>query len=109
MFSAATAESARFESRRYRIESRGAEAEAAYSPSPLASVRAGAAVSRRRDVVGARAATVVRVPPDADFAFPTEGVLRAITPQTRIIFLNTPNNPTGQLIAREDLVRIAQA
>jgi histidinol-phosphate aminotransferase len=54
-------------------------------------------------------ATVVRVPPDADFAFPTEGVLRAITPQTRIIFLNTPNNPTGQLIARADLARIAQA
>lgn len=54
-------------------------------------------------------ATVVRVPPDVDFAFPTEGVLRAITPRTRIIFLNTPNNPTGQLIAREDLARIAQA
>jgi histidinol-phosphate aminotransferase len=54
-------------------------------------------------------ATVVRVPPGVDFAFPTDGVLRAITPQTRIIFLNTPNNPTGQLIARADLVRIAQA
>jgi histidinol-phosphate aminotransferase len=54
-------------------------------------------------------ATVVRVPPDVGFAFPTDGVLRAITPQTRIIFLNTPNNPTGQLIARADLVRIAQA
>ncbi len=54
-------------------------------------------------------ATVVRVPPDADFAFPTEGVLRAITPRTRIVFLNTPNNPTGQLIPRDDLVRIAQA
>jgi histidinol-phosphate aminotransferase len=54
-------------------------------------------------------ATVVRVPPGPDFAFPAEAVLRALTPRTRIIFLNTPNNPTGQLIARADLVRIARA
>ena len=31
--------------------------------------------------------------------FQTEAVLAAITPRTRMIFLNTPNNPTGQLIA----------
>jgi histidinol-phosphate aminotransferase len=54
-------------------------------------------------------ATVVRVPPAADFAFPTEGVLAAITPRTRMIFLNTPNNPTGQLIPIADITRIAEA
>ena len=37
-------------------------------------------------------------PPGPDFAFPTEAVIDAITPRTRMIFLNTPNNPTGQLI-----------
>ena len=54
-------------------------------------------------------ATPVRVPPEADFAFPTRGVLNAVTPRTRLIFLNTPNNPTGQLIPVPDLVRIAEA
>ena len=54
-------------------------------------------------------ATAVRVPPGENFAFPTEGVLAAITPQTKIIFLNTPNNPTGQLIRLDDLKRIAAA
>jgi histidinol-phosphate aminotransferase len=54
-------------------------------------------------------ATVVGVPAAADLSFPTEGVLEAITPRTRIVFLNTPNNPTGQLIAVGDLRRIAMA
>ena len=54
-------------------------------------------------------ATAVRVRPGADFAFPTRGVLAAITPRTRMIFLNTPNNPTGQLIPIEDLKTIAGA
>jgi histidinol-phosphate aminotransferase len=54
-------------------------------------------------------ATIVRVPPGPDFAFPTGEVLKAITPRTRMIFLNTPNNPTGQLIPIEDLQRIATA
>jgi histidinol-phosphate aminotransferase len=54
-------------------------------------------------------ATAVRVPPGLDFAFPTQAVIDAITPRTRMIFLNTPNNPTGQLIAIPDLVRISEA
>jgi histidinol-phosphate aminotransferase len=56
--------------------------------------------------VGAKA---IRVPPDPDYVFQTEAVLRAITPHTRIVFLNTPNNPTGQLIPIADLKRIADA
>lgn len=57
----------------------------------------------------AAGATVVRVTPDASLAFPTQGVLDAITPRTRMVFLNTPNNPTGELIAVSDLARIAAA
>jgi histidinol-phosphate aminotransferase len=49
------------------------------------------------------------VPPNDDLSFPTEGILKAITPRTRMIFLNTPNNPTGQLIALDDIARIAGA
>jgi histidinol-phosphate aminotransferase len=54
-------------------------------------------------------ATVVRVPPGSDFAFPPDAVIAAITPRTRMIFLNTPNNPTGQLIRIADVRRIADA
>jgi histidinol-phosphate aminotransferase len=54
--------------------------------------------------VGAEA---VRIPPGPGFAFPTDAVIAAVTPRTRMIFLNTPNNPTGQLIPTEDLRCIA--
>lgn len=37
-----------------------------------------------------------------------DSVLNAITPKTRLIFLCTPNNPTGGLIARADLVKIIE-
>jgi histidinol-phosphate aminotransferase len=52
---------------------------------------------------------VVRVPPGPHFAFPVDGVLAAITPRTRVIFLNSPNNPSGQLIALDDVTRIGAA
>jgi len=54
-------------------------------------------------------ATAIRIPPEPGFVFQTEAVIRAITPRTRMIFLNTPNNPTGQLISIADLKRIATA
>jgi histidinol-phosphate aminotransferase len=57
----------------------------------------------------AAGATAVRISPEAELAFPTRGVIDAITPRTKMIFLNTPNNPTGQLIALDDLERIAAA
>ena len=54
-------------------------------------------------------ATVVKVRPEPGYRFQTEAVLQAITPRTRMIFLNTPNNPTGQLIPIEDLIHISTA
>jgi histidinol-phosphate aminotransferase len=54
-------------------------------------------------------ATAIRVPPGPDFAFPTQAVMDAVTPRTRIVFLNTPNNPTGRLIPLEDIVRISES
>jgi histidinol-phosphate aminotransferase len=58
------------------------------------------------DATGAR---VVEVPMGADFAFPTDAVLAAIDERTRIIFLTTPNNPTGQSIESSIILRIAAA
>jgi histidinol-phosphate aminotransferase len=54
-------------------------------------------------------ATAIRIPAEPGYVFQTDAVLRAITPRTRMIFLNTPNNPTGQLIPPADLKRIAAA
>ena len=54
-------------------------------------------------------ARVITVPPGHDFAFPLEGMLRAITPNTRIVYVNNPNNPSGQPIAKEAIHRIARA
>jgi histidinol-phosphate aminotransferase len=54
-------------------------------------------------------ANVIRVPPLAGFGFPVSGVLDALSTQTRLIFLNTPNNPTGQEIPRRALRDVVEA
>lgn len=41
--------------------------------------------------------------------FPTAEVLAAITPKTRIICIANPNNPSGTVVSRADIVAIAQA
>lgn len=54
-------------------------------------------------------ATTVRVPSGAEFAFPVEALLRAVTPRTRIIIITNPNNPTGTVAKREDILRVVKA
>lgn len=61
------------------------------------------------NATAAAGATAIRVPPRPDLSFPTDEVMAAVTPRTRLIFLNTPNNPTGRLIPVADLVRISEA
>jgi histidinol-phosphate aminotransferase len=58
------------------------------------------------DAVGLR---VVEVPTGADFAFPGREVLHAINDRTRLVFLTTPNNPTGQTIEAPAIFEIAAA
>ena len=53
-------------------------------------------------------ARVVAVPPGPDYAFPLEGVLAAVTPQTRLIYVNNPNNPTGQPVPKDAIRRVAR-
>ena len=53
------------------------------------------------DAAGGR---VVEVLLNADFSFPLAAVQRAITPATRLIFLTSPNNPTGLCIPRTDVL-----
>ena len=52
-------------------------------------------------------ARIVAVPPGPDYAFPADAVAAEITPETRLIYINNPNNPTGQPVAKEAIRRIA--
>ena len=54
-------------------------------------------------------AKVVRVPASADFSFPTDQVIRAITPRTRLIVITNPNNPTGLAVDQADILRVLKA
>lgn len=50
-------------------------------------------------------ATVVPVPlrPEAGFRMRAEDVEARVTPATRVLFLNSPHNPTGAVLTRDDL------
>jgi histidinol-phosphate aminotransferase len=58
------------------------------------------------DAVGGR---VIEVPLGAGFSFPTEALLHASGPRTRLIWLTNPHNPTGQVIPRGEIERLASA
>lgn len=49
-------------------------------------------------------ATPVRVPVTGDHELDLPAMAAAITPATRLIFVCTPNNPTGTAVQRDDLV-----
>ncbi len=50
----------------------------------------------------------VQVPMTADFYWDMEALLKAITPKTKLIFVCSPNNPTGNQIKMADLLRIVE-
>lgn len=41
--------------------------------------------------------------------FPTDEVIAAITPATRLICFGNPNNPSGTVVSRSDIIRILEA
>jgi histidinol-phosphate aminotransferase len=51
-------------------------------------------------------ATVKTVPSNQDFAFPLDSLLAAITPQTRLIAIASPNSPTGTVASREQILQV---
>lgn len=54
-------------------------------------------------------ATLVPVKVRQDGAADTDGMLAAVTPKTRIVFLATPNNPTGAMLTTEEVAAFARA
>jgi histidinol-phosphate aminotransferase len=56
----------------------------------------------------ATGAKVIPVQAGDDFRFPAQDVLARVNHRTRLIAVANPNNPTGALASREDLLRIAK-
>ncbi|WP_426702719.1 histidinol-phosphate transaminase [Rhodanobacter sp. Col0626] len=54
-------------------------------------------------------AALVEVPLAADATLDVDAVLAAVTPGVKLVFICTPNNPTGQLVPRSAVERLAQA
>jgi len=50
----------------------------------------------------------VAADPDMGFDLDVEAIRHAITPQTRVIMLNSPNNPTGKIYPAATLERLAE-
>jgi histidinol-phosphate aminotransferase len=59
---------------------------------------------------GIQNAGVVRVPllAEQDFALDSDAILAALEPSVKIVFICSPNNPTGQSMARADIERICR-
>jgi histidinol-phosphate aminotransferase len=53
-------------------------------------------------------ATYKPIPLKEDFSLDTEGMLNAISPKTKLIFLCCPNNPTANRFARRDVEALAE-
>jgi len=53
---------------------------------------------------GVRVPVTLRPP---DFALDVDALRAAITPRTRVILLNSPHNPTGAVLSRDDLAAVA--
>lgn len=58
---------------------------------------------------GMMTAHVKKVQADASLEFPYERFLTGITPQTKLIMVASPNNPTGTVVSREHLLGICAA
>ena len=46
------------------------------------------------------------VPLNPDLSFPIDEILEKITDQTKMVVIVTPNNPTGTIVSREDILKI---
>lgn len=51
---------------------------------------------------------VVDIPRDKDFNVDTDGVKEAINSRTKVIFLASPNNPTGNTIPQRDVLELVE-
>lgn len=51
--------------------------------------------------------SLIKVRSNTDFSLDVDALLEAVTPQTRVLLLNSPNNPTGVIYSEESLRALA--
>ncbi len=51
-------------------------------------------------------AYVVEVPRTGDYEIDVDAVIQALTPETKLIILCSPNNPTGNLVSEQDVLAL---
>ncbi|OBJ48588.1 pyridoxal phosphate-dependent aminotransferase [Mycobacterium sp. 1423905.2] len=59
-------------------------------------------------MAGAKRVTVPLVPHGRGFALDADALRRAVTPQTHMLIVNTPHNPTGAVLSATELAAIAE-
>lgn len=65
-------------------------------------------VSYRADIIFAHGVpVVVETKPEQDFRLTREMLEKKVTPKTKLLLLNFPNNPTGAILPRKDVEDIA--
>ncbi|MBK9163192.1 MAG: histidinol-phosphate transaminase [Acidobacteria bacterium] len=52
---------------------------------------------------------ISEVPLRGDFSLDADAVIGSVGPRAKLIFICSPNNPTGNLVDRDDIVRIAKS
>ena len=57
----------------------------------------------RATIIGAK---VIKIDQKEDLQYDTDAILNAINSKTKVIIICTPNNPTGDFIPDEDIIRI---
>lgn len=65
--------------------------------------------SMYRHYAKVQGARIVEVPSASDdFALDVDAILAACDDRTRLVFLCSPNNPTGNIVSRENLIRLLE-
>jgi histidinol-phosphate aminotransferase len=62
----------------------------------------------RGKALGAKMVSVPMIYRDRQLQFDAEGIIKAITPKTKIVVVANPNNPTGNFMDEKDFVKIAE-
>ncbi|MFD1818968.1 histidinol phosphate aminotransferase apoenzyme [Pseudarcicella hirudinis] len=52
---------------------------------------------------------IKKVPLTTDYQLDVDNILKAVTPYTKLIFICSPNNPTGNLIEKKSILRILES
>lgn len=60
-------------------------------------------------IVADAGATSVQVPNRADGGHDVEGIIAALSPRTRLVVVNNPNNPTSVSLTRQEMERMVRA